>query len=212
MSKKVWDYWATKYEKHWVQKYSLGPTRNTIINELHNIIKPGTSLNILDMSCAIGQLIYEVKNEFISYDLNIIGVDISSKMLELAKIKNKDITFYNSSIFDFETVEKFDIIMCSHSFPYYQDQEKAIKKFNNLLNDNGYLLLAQASINNFYDKISMFAVKFYTGFGKYPSIKKIESLTKEHFNLIKVIKIKEKFFMPSICLFLLTKKGETNND
>lgn len=41
------------------------------------------------MSCGIGPLIYEVKNEFISYDLNIIGVDISSKMLELAKIKNK---------------------------------------------------------------------------------------------------------------------------
>lgn len=105
------------------------------------------------------------------------------------------------------------ILSCVHIlFLITKDQEKAIKKFNNLLNDNGYLLLAQASINNFYDKISMFAVKFYTGFGKYPSIKKIESLTKEHFNLIKVIKIKEKFFMPSICLFLLTKKGETNND
>jgi ubiquinone/menaquinone biosynthesis C-methylase UbiE len=205
---KVWDFWADKYEKLWVQKYSLSPTRKGIIKEIKNIIKPGQAYNILDMGCGTGQLIRDMRQEFKGYDIKYTGVDISSKMLQLAKDRDSKSTYYIASIDDFSVKDAaFDIIVCSHSFPYYPHKEGAINKFHWLLKENGQLLLAQASANSVYDNIAMFFVKFTTGSAKYLSVKSIEAITQNKFDLLKIHKIKEKRYMPTICLFVLKKEN-----
>jgi ubiquinone/menaquinone biosynthesis C-methylase UbiE len=205
---KVWDFWADKYEKLWVQKYSLSPTRKGIIKEIKNIIKPGQAYNILDMGCGTGQLIRDMGQEFKGYDIKYTGVDISSKMLELAKDRDSRSAYYNASIDDFSVKDAaFDIIVCSHSFPYYPHKEKAINKLYSLLKESGQLLLAQASANSVYDNIAMFFVKFTTGSAKYLSVKSIEAITQSKFDLLKIHKIKEKYYMPTICLFVLKKES-----
>ena len=207
-SMKVWDFWADKYEKLWVQKYSLSPTRKGIIKEIKNIVKPGIAYSILDMGCGTGQLIRDMSQEFKDYDMKYTGVDISSKMLELAKARDSKSTYYNASVDDFSVKDNyFDIIVCSHSFPYYPHKQSAINKFYTLLKENGHLFLAQASANSVYDNIAMFFVKFTTGNAKYLSIKNIEALTQNRFDLQKVHKIKEKYYMPTICLFVLKKEN-----
>lgn len=101
---------------------------------------------------------------------------------------------------------KFDIIICTHSFPYYKDQPKAITQIKDLLDVGGYLFLAQASQNNLYDSIAMFFVKLTTGKAKYPSVKEVLHITEEFFKCENLIKIKEKPYMPSIYLFILAKR------
>lgn len=205
---KLWDFWADKYEKLWVQKYSLSPTRRELIREVKKLIKPDEIYYILDMGCGIGQLITELQAELKNFDIKYTGVDISPKMIKKAKENDSHSTYLNCSVDDFTAEGKyFDIILCSHSFPYYPNKEEAINKFYSNLKDEGSLLLAQASANSIYDHIAMFFVKFTTGSAKYLSVKQIQDIAKNKFDLIKVHKIKEKYYMPSICLFVLKKEG-----
>lgn len=204
---KVWDFWANKYERLWVQKYSLAPTRRDIIKETKNILNKDTTYNILDMGCGTGQLISDMKVEFKDYNIQYTGIDISGEMIKLAKNKDSETIYIVSSIDDFPVKkEKFDIIICTHSFPYYPDKIASLQKFYTMLKSSGTLLLAQASANTVYDHIAMFFVKFTTGSANYPSIKDIQEITKGILVLSKVHKIKEKWYMPTICLFLLNKE------
>ena len=78
---KIWDFWADKYERLWVQKYSLSPARRDIIAEIKKLIVQSGSYNILDMGCGIGQLIREMQEDLKGFDIKYTGVDISPKMI-----------------------------------------------------------------------------------------------------------------------------------
>ena len=208
ISVKIWDFWADKYERLWVQKYSLSPTRRDIIKELKEIIKEDREYRVLDMGCGTGQLIRDIKKEFTGFNIVFTGVDISSKMIEVAKEKDKEADYFNSSIEEFnEQPSSFDIIVCTHSFPYYSNKEEAVNKFHYLLKEEGHLFLAQASANSLYDHFVMFFVKFTTSSAKYLSINSMRKITKDRLQMIKINNIKEKVFMPTIALFLLKKGG-----
>ncbi|MEW9121613.1 MAG: class I SAM-dependent methyltransferase [Thermotaleaceae bacterium] len=200
----VWDFWAQRYEGLWVQKFSLGPTRREIIKYLKKLLKKDKSYRILDMGCGIGQLLGEIQSQFHGYRIELMGVDFSKEMIQRAKDRHSDIPYRQMDVKDIPFLkEPFDIILCTHSFPYYKDQKKALKDFKGLLKEDGYLLLAQASQNTLYDRAAMFFVKFTTGKAKYPSVKGIFSMTEELFLCEQVLCIREKFFMPSIYLFIL---------
>lgn len=198
----MWDFWAKYYDSLWVQKYSLTPTRNIIISNI-NI---QNDLRILDVGCGIGELLRDMKNTFKKYSLHLSGIDFSPNMIKRAKEFDSSINYQVLDVsFINNYYENLDYIICTHSFPYYKNKKNIIEKFHSILNTNGTLLLAQASENTFYDKIALFFVKFTTGKAKYPSIKEIQNLTKELFELEKIEIIKEKAYMPSIILFKLKK-------
>lgn len=204
----IWDFWADKYERLWVQKYSLGPSRREIIKALASILKAGQKYQLLDMGCGTGQLLRELQRTFPEFEVEYTGVDISAKMIEKCREQDEaDTRYIISSIADFAAHKaQFDLIICAHSFPYYEDKAKAMDIFHQLLRENGVLLLVQASENNLYDKIILFFVKFTTGKAQYLSVKNILSMVKSKFSPLDIVRIKERFYMPSICLFLL-KKG-----
>lgn len=205
----IWDFWANKYERLWVQKYSLSPTRREIIKEIKKRIKHGVSYHILDMGCGTGQLIREMKEVFKENSICYTGVDISAKMIAVARSQDVQGTYIHCSIQDFLAPdETYDIIVCSHSFPYYPNKESVLDKFRHLLKEEGTLLLAQASVNTVYDMLAMFFVKFTTSSATYLSIKKLHILAQGRFKLMHIQRIKEKCFMPSICLFVLKKAGK----
>ncbi|WP_051569356.1 class I SAM-dependent methyltransferase [Alkaliphilus transvaalensis] len=208
---KLWDFWALHYEKLWVQKVSLTPTRREVIKLLEGILKKGNQYKILDVGCGIGQLLREIKDHFEGFDLELVGVDFSKEMIERAKVSRDTIVYHHLDVNEIDTLDSsFDIIICTHSFPYYENQEGAITDFKQLLKGDGSLILAQASQNNFYDQIAMFFVKFTTGKAKYPSVKEISQMVSSQFSIEDTIRIKERFFMPSIYLFLL--KGDHHED
>ncbi|MBC8059752.1 MAG: class I SAM-dependent methyltransferase [Clostridiaceae bacterium] len=205
--KNIWDFWADKYESLWVQKYSLGPTRKAIINSLLPILKKNKKYKILDMGCGTGQLLRELQSNFYDFDIEYMGVDASSNMIDIARTKDVKTTYYTCSIEELKvSIEEFDIIFCSHSFPYYLEKDKAVDKFHSLLKKDGILFLAQASANSVYDTFAMFFVKFTTSKATYPSINSLLTLTKGKFIKMYIVKIKEQFYMPTIALFILKKE------
>lgn len=200
--KNIWDFWANKYEKLWVQKYSLGPTRREILNGIKDI-KLQNNIAILDMGCGTGQLLRDL-SKYKNIAL-LHGVDYSQEMISVAKSKGGEIEYFNKSIFDFNEEDNYDVITCSHSFPYYEDKKKAVDIFHKALKKEGRLFLAQASENSFYDKLCMAVVKFTTTKAKYLSKEEVLEIIKYKFKVEEIVLIKEKWYMPSIILFRLEK-------
>ena len=52
----IWDFWATKYNRLWVQRYSLTPTREYLLK----VVDINRPLKILDLGCGPGELIEEL--------------------------------------------------------------------------------------------------------------------------------------------------------
>lgn len=199
----IWDFWADRYEKLWVQKYSLSPTRRRIVNRLKKIMDDkNRKYSILDSGCGTGQLLRDIQGEFTGYNIEFKGIDFSSGMIAEAMKKSENINYMVSNIEEFTGSEKsYDIIVCSHSFPYYKEKEGVIKKFSALLADGGCLIMAQASQNNLYDSIVMFFVKLTTSKASYPSVREVVKMLEPHFGGIETERIKERFYMPSIYMF-----------
>ena len=202
MHARVWDFWASRYERLWVQKFSLTPTRDLVIQELSGLIDNGSEYRLLDMGCGTGQLIQEIQKTFWNAKLSCVGIDISPKMIEMAEANNPSAYFEVGSIDGMAGRGEFDIVVCTHSFPYYHDQVKALKKFSSVLKPGGHLLLAQASVNSPYDALAMFLVKFTTGKARYPSIITVKQMASLYFSSLTSRVIKAKWYMPTIALFI----------
>lgn len=200
---RIWDFWAKRYDKLWTQQLSLIPTRQKVIRELQKIIvDKDKEYKILDMSCGIGQLIYQINEIFHGYQLSIDGVDSSTNMIEIAGSKNRfaNISFILEDIETFNAPDQFyDIILCTHALPYHKNQGESIRKFYRWLKNGGSLIIGQASGNNFFDKIVLFFLKLVSGNGKYHSIRRIQALLlNNNFSHIKISINKNLKYMPTI--------------
>lgn len=98
---------------------------------------------ILDLGCGFGE---HCKGFVESGAKKVIGIDISEKMLEIAKQENADskITYINMPMENiFELTEKFDIVISSLAFHYVEDFAGVVKNVFNLLNENGTFIFSQ---------------------------------------------------------------------
>lgn len=78
-------------------------------------------------------------------DLKITAIDLSSKMIELAKINNPNVDFQIMDCRDIGTIEKkFDAIMCGFCLPYLSREESArlINDSYKLLRNNGVIYIS----------------------------------------------------------------------
>ncbi|MEN2416009.1 class I SAM-dependent DNA methyltransferase [Flavobacterium mesophilum] len=96
--------------------------------------------NILDIGCGTGLPIakyFSEENHFVT------GIDISEKMIEIAKSREiKNAAFYVSDFFDFKTSEKFEgIIAWDSLFHFPKERQKEIySTIYDLLLPGGYFL------------------------------------------------------------------------
>ena len=98
---------------------------------------------ILDLGCGFGE---HCKRFVESGAKKVIGIDISEKMLEIAKQENSDskITYINMPMENISQLnEKFDIVVSSLAFHYVQDFSGVVKNIYDMLNENGVFLFSQ---------------------------------------------------------------------
>ena len=203
MSVKLWDFWADRYSRLWVQKVSLGPTRDYVISELKEIAIGRNTL--LDLGCGPGELLYEIGEKF--PQLELTGVDYSPRMLELSQQRNGKAQHILMDAVDLDKLEtRYDIIVCTHSLPYYSNPKNVFRKLSKILTKNGRLIVGFASGNSVYDKAVLSAVKLTTGRAHYPSNREFVDMVKEYFHVHKLNIIKKRaFFMPRIAVYTLGK-------
>ncbi len=99
--------------------------------------------SVLDLGCGYGHNCID----FVRRDASrVVGVDISEKMLDVAKSESSDdkIQYVNMSMTNIDKLnEKFDFIYSSLAFHYVEDFDEFAKKMFSVLDSGGELLFSQ---------------------------------------------------------------------
>lgn len=98
---------------------------------------------ILDLGCGFGENCVDFLNRGAA---RVVGVDISEKMLSIAKGDNAfaNIEYIHLDMNDINTIgEKFDIVYSSLAFHYVKSFSKLLSNINYLLKDDGLLIYSQ---------------------------------------------------------------------
>lgn len=99
--------------------------------------------SILDLGCGYGE---NCKMFSDNLALFIVGIDISEKMLNVAKSENnaKNIKYFNMCMEDISSLNnKFDIVVSSLALHYVKDFNKLVKDIFSLMNDGGIFVFSQ---------------------------------------------------------------------
>ena len=204
----AWERLAPRYNTQWVQKYSLRPTRREITKLVLPLLEENRDLKILDIGCGTGQFIEELSQQV--GEVDYLGIDVAKNMIALAKENNSGskIRFMNVSVDDFVTDEKYDIILCTHAFPYFPNKREAMQKMYSLCKSGGKVILVSSSTNNIKDWLANLLVKLHTSKATYLSIPQMTHLfTATGFEVKSVDVIREKAYMPTIALFYAEKNS-----
>ncbi|TET56349.1 MAG: class I SAM-dependent methyltransferase [Promethearchaeota archaeon] len=102
--------------------------------------------SLLDVGCGSGNLIIQVAKKYPSLDL--IGVDLSSEILELAKKKAVENNLNEKIVFKIGSVENLpfpdksvDFILSTLSLHHWEDPKQAFEEIFRVLTDGGVLLI-----------------------------------------------------------------------
>lgn len=202
MRYEVWEKLAPKYNGLWVQKYSLGPTRREVKKIVLPLLAENSKLQILEVGCGTGQLIKEISEQYPK--VHYLGIDVAENMVEIAEKDNagESVSFEHCPVEDFVSEEKYDVIICTHAFPYFPEKEEVLKKMAELCKKNGRVIIANSSTNSLKDLLINFGLKATTSRAKYLSIEEMKKLFEgAGLDLKDVRIIREKFYMPTIALF-----------
>lgn len=201
----IWDNLAKKYDHIWVQKHSLSPTRREVIKRVARY-QPST---LLDAGCGTGQLIEEAKK--VCPELIAAGFDKSPAMIGEAKKKGICDDFFVGEICGDESLPVegtvYDMITCTHSFPYYPHKPLALERLCRLAHQETIFVFVQASINSPYDKMVMYLIEKTAEKADYLSKQAFLELTEKHLELIETFSVKDTWYMPSICGFVMKKRA-----
>ena len=203
----AWEKLAHRYNNQWVQKYSLGPTRREVKKYVLPLLEKNNELKILDIGCGTGQLIKEISEHYST--VRYLGIDVAKNMIDIARRSNNGerIEFKNVSIDDFVCEEKFDIIICTHAFPYFPHKNEAMNKISSLCQKGGRVIIVNSSTNNLKDLIINMYVKIWTSKARYLSIAQMKSLfSSAGFAVKNVDVIRERAYMPTIALLYAEKE------
>lgn len=99
---------------------------------------------VLDAGCGTGLCTQRLADDVGSWG-QVVGVDISSKMLELAKVRladQRNITLFQSSMFQVESHDRsFDVIVCLNVLRHIDDLGPVLREWRRLTKTDGEILV-----------------------------------------------------------------------
>ncbi len=135
--------------------------KNIVINELKFFKGAG----VLDLGIGTGDLGGLILKNY--PECKVTGVDLSSKMLEIAKKKYPDISYFkqNAERLDFED-SKFDFVVSGFVLRNIQNKDAALSEIYRVLKDGGYFLQLDFGDKNFLSRLFACYVVFLSFFMK----------------------------------------------
>lgn len=121
------------------------------IKEYRNLNQLG-KLSVLDIGCGNGNFLISLKKD----NFDLYGIDIDPEVIDNLKERHA-IKGEVSTIFEFKSNQKFDVISMSHFLEHSTDPKRTLEIVKGLLKKDGLLLIKLPNINSITFKI----------FGKY---------------------------------------------
>lgn len=101
---------------------------------------------ILEVGCGVGLTTRHIANK---YDVEIVGIDISRKMVSKAKERNRNIRNARFLVADAQKLpfkdNTFDIVFTESVIAFVPDKQKAIKEFKRVTKKGGYIGLNEVT-------------------------------------------------------------------
>lgn len=97
------------------------------------LLAPQKNETILDLGCGTGDLTYEIAQS----GAKVVGMDLSSSMIDKARIKYPEMTFFVENAEDFTMGESFDAVFSNAALHWMKNPEKVIQCVWNVLNPGG---------------------------------------------------------------------------
>jgi len=103
-------------------------------------LTPNKNLKILDAGCGMGRTLKYLLDKKFPKE-NIVGVDISDEMLNIAKKNVPQLKTIKADLTKLKMKDKFDLIICTHVLHYLgeADFRKTLNNFYSLLKKGGIL-------------------------------------------------------------------------
>lgn len=148
---------------------------------------PTKGMKVLDVGCGTGNFSIKLAQK----GCVVTGIDISDKMLEIARKKVKessiDIDFYNMNIYRLEFPDQhFDAVFSMAAFEFIHAPQNAFKELMRVVKPDGLLLIGTIHKNSNWGKLYLESAKKPDSifrFADFKTLEQLEELDKE--NLIK---------------------------
>ena len=111
------------------------------IDELLDSLKLEKFPRILDLGCGKGIISDKLLKR---NNGEVIAIDLSDKMIELAKEANPQskVKFINADFYEYTDEKPYDMIICFDAFPHFLDIESYVEKAASLIKKDGQLIIA----------------------------------------------------------------------
>ena len=135
---KYYDDWSNSYDKKLHSWNYKTPLNSALF--LHSLLLESPK-SLLDLACGTGLFAEEILKFFPK--IKIDGIDISEKILLIAKKKNIYKNLYCRN-FDknIKTTKKYDLISCIGAMTYTKDPKKLLLNIHKLTNKNGFFIFS----------------------------------------------------------------------
>lgn len=134
---------------HLYDRYSA--IQNSCAEKLIDQIKPQGLKKIVEVGCGTGNYTRLLRDRFSA--AKIKAVDISSKMIKVAKTKFKkeQIEFIIADAEKFNFREKFNMVSSNVSFQWFENLEESLAKYKKMLVKNGIILFSIFGPRTFWE-------------------------------------------------------------
>lgn len=140
----------------WDKMSGLSGKKHMMIAQLAGVSEGS---RVLDVGCGTGIM----ARAYIELGAHFIeGIDLSSKMIEQARENHADLSscqlrFECADILNFESEEKFDVIVIYNAYPHILDKAALVEACAHLLKEHGRFLVAhgmgRAALNNHHSEV-----------------------------------------------------------
>lgn len=134
---KIWDFLANSYDE---SEKNFQLVHIKAVENTKKYLNPDDI--VLDYGCGTGTKSFEIAGDV----KRVLGVDISSKMIELANrkafdLKSQNVDFTQATIFDERLLKgSFDVILAFSILHYLEDTREVMQRINELLKPGGFFI------------------------------------------------------------------------
>lgn len=117
------------------------------VGRIASLLELAGNERILDVGTGTGVMI-PVYEKYLNGG-NVVAIDYSDKMIEMAKakypgVKHPAIDFKVANLYDMRETDYYDVIVCYSCFPHFPDKSGALSLFVRALKKGGKLMVAHS--------------------------------------------------------------------